>query len=274
MPFFNSTVENPRLPLDELSLAPPSTSPPSPFLLAGPTVSSSPLSRRPIQSVCLLPDRLLALQSTVLTRFASATAPPRKATTTFAFAHPVHSITARQAVRAATSSGTVSSSGTAAITMPVAPHGLASTHQQLQQHPSAHYSPADQRLVDIQTADNGNILALSTAETLLLWGVDPAYHQQQRARYDCDTGDTSLGPLLLTRRDEQPRQSTGTLVPSAREQSGTGRGRSGHARERRHSAVAVRPDGDGSGGVGVFDVQRRDRRGRRRSQHAGEHRVR
>ena len=109
--YYSSSVVDVTLAPDSLSLVPPSTSPPSPSILGSP-MSSSPPSRRHIQSVCLLPDRLLALQSTALTIFASSPAPPRKSSA-FPFAHPVHSITLRQMTHAASSSSATSSLSTA-----------------------------------------------------------------------------------------------------------------------------------------------------------------
>ena len=264
-----------------LSLVAPSTSPPSPSVHGG-SISSSPPSRRHIQSVCLLPDRLMALQSTALTMFASSAAPPRK-TTTFPFAHPIHSLTLRQAVRAANSSSTSSS--------------------------SAYDVAADSRLVAMQTAEAGDVLALSTSDCLILWGASTAAAATQQRQHTpalhCEATDDIAAALAAARRDERRGSgsgsgSAGVVISVGRPASGSGRPRANHLRERRQSAgradsSSIEERGgqrDGPAGMGLqsvddesveravqhaaaagrVEVQRREGHGRRRS-HVGEQRA-
>ena len=235
----SSLVADDPLPSDFVSLIPPSTSPPSPSILTS-SVSSLPPSRRHIASVCLLPDRLIALQSTALTIFAASTAPPRKKTT-FPFAHPIHSITLAHV-----------------------------TQQQQQQHSHmqpTYSTPADTTLVAMQTAEAGDILALSTTDRLTLWGTH-ATQQQHTHTLQCDMQE-----------EEAAAAGRRNSWSGSADFNGRGRQRLNETQERRQSVgrAAADSNGDSSGqqyrasGQSTHDVARREKSSRRRS-HGSVHR--
>ena len=282
------------LPLDAaqasegVALIPASTSPPSPSTVPGSAASSSAPSRRHIQSVCLLPDRLLALQSSALTLFSASTAPPRK-TATFPFAHPVHSVTARYAAQA--------TRGYTSI------HRLPGSPQQTQQQQSygSAAGTADARLVAMQTAGEGDLLALSSTDCLTLWGCSLAHSQQRHSLdgRDCDHSEPDWQwrpPAEVYGGEEQSHSSARQRsAPQPAASHSHSHSQPSQAQERRHSAMrAVGGDGRNrrrqsvqladeageeqsrpaaEGAVAERrDAQRRDRNSRRRSQN-GEHRA-
>ena len=256
------------VPLDSLSLTPPSTSPPSPSVVGSPMSSSTP-SRRHIQSVCLLPDRLIALQSSALTLFASSGKPPRK-TSTFPFAYPVHSLTLSQMTQATHAGSSHSATGTALST----PQRL--TVSQQQQHSPVqqptHSKPADTRLVAMQTADAGDTLALSTTDCLVVWGASQAQREQHSV--DGDYVDDTIAESA-----SQWARSAGMSIPAARpaiggaaarQRGSSGRSASAGSGGWTGTAIDDSSRHDGEAGRAVVEVdgastQRRDRHSRRHS---------
>ena len=202
----------------------PSTSPPSP---SAPALSAQAAAVCHLQSLCLLPDRLLTCQSRAFTVFACASSAPARlrsaALQAFPYAFPVHSISPREVQRWSATSAAPPSLAFSAPTPSLSAFG-------------SPVSSAAPSLVSFQYDERSDVLALASQQAVLVWN----------ARHRLQTTASAAAPQLVADA-HYGRRHSGHEAPTATSSTSTARTSAAQRRSPTITAAAQSNEGEGGG---------------------------